>query len=300
MTNAQLQERARDIVVKPTTPHVGAEITGLDLSQELSAPTLATIVDALHEWGVVFFRAQALTETQQVTFSRQFGELERHVLKQYTNPEFPEILILSNILKEGSPVGLADAGHHWHSDTSYRHEPDRGSILYAREVPTPNAHGETAGDTLFASAQAAYDFLEPSMKSRLQGLEAVNSYISYYDSKIREGSKREPLTHEQKRRVPDTVHPLIRTHPFTGRKSIYVNPGHTLRIVGVPEDEGRELLSDLYDRVTKPELIYRHKWRVGDVLVWDNCVVQHNAIGDYKLPQRRLMHRTTVRGTVPF
>jgi taurine dioxygenase len=300
MTASVEQVEVPQIAIHPRTRYTGAEIAGLDLSGELGESTVSAIVDALHEYGVVFFRNQRITEDQQIQFSRHFGNLEIHVLKQYTNPRHPEILILSNIVANGVPIGLGDAGHHWHSDTSYRREPDRGSILYAREIPHPHPNGETAGDTVFASAQAAYDGLDADMKKRLEGLKAVYSYINYYDSKIKSGSPRAPLTEEQKRKVPDVIHPIVRTHPFSGKKSIYVNSGHTVRIVDMSEKESEELLDYLYSHVARPEYIYRHKWQVGDVLMWDNCVVQHNAIGDYALPQRRLMHRTTIKGTEPF
>ena len=291
---------AEQVAIHPRTSYTGAEIAGLDLSGDLSDAAVSSVVDALHQFGVVFFRNQRITEDHQIEFSRRFGELEIHVLKQYTNPKHPEILILSNITTTGVPIGLADAGHHWHSDTSYRRAPDRGSILYAREVPCPNPNGETAGDTIFANAQAAYDGLDADMKKRLEGLKAVYSYINYYDSKIKSGSPRAPLTEEQKRQVPDVTHPVVRTHPFTGKNSIYVNSGHTVRIVGMPDEESEALLAFLYDHVALPKYLYRHKWQAGDVLMWDNCVVQHNAVADYALPQRRLMHRTTVKGTEPF
>jgi len=298
--NAVLSSRTwENIQVRPCTQFTGAEIAGLDLSQPLAPKVFAEIQGALHEYGVIFFRDQVLTEVQQLDFSRRFGNLETHVLTQFTRPEHPEILVLSNIVQDGKPIGLADAGHHWHSDTSYRREPDLGSILYAREIPVPNADGQSAGDTMFASAQAAYDALDEETKDRLVGLNAVFSYVNYYDSKIREGSDRPPLTEEQRRKVPDTVHPVVRTHPVTGRRSIYVNPGHTLRILDMGDDESSALLNRLYAHVIQDRFVYRHKWRVGDLLMWDNCCVQHNAIADYALPQRRLMNRTTIKGTVP-
>jgi len=291
---------APSITIRNCMPAIGAEIMGLDLSQPLDRSTLDTIEHTLHTRGVIFFRGQSLTEAQQIAYSRNFGELEIHVLKQFSNPQYPEILVLSNIINDGVPVGLADAGQRWHSDAGYRAMPDRASVLYAKEIPVPHANGESAGDTLFANAQAAYDSLDAATKKRLEGLRVLYSYTRAYDKKMNENGKRPPMSDKQKSEIPDSIHPLVRTHPFTGRKCIYANPAHTVEIVGMPASESEELLNYLYAQVTKPELIYRHKWQVGDVLMWDNAVVWHNAVGDYKLPQRRLMHTTRIKGTVPF
>lgn len=294
-------ESEQKIGIRPCSQHTGAELTGLDLSQPLSRHALDTITQSLHQWGVVLFRSQVLTEAQHIAFSRHFGELEAHVVSQYSLPEHREILVLSNILKDGKHIGLADAGQRWHSDAGYRREPDRASVLYAREVPVPHANGDTAGDTLFASVRAAYDTLDPAMKKNLEGLKVIYSYIRAYEAKMNEGSSsRKPLTEQQRAEVPDVIHPLIRTHPYTGQKIIYANPAHTYGIAGMPEAESKQLLDQLYAHITKPEFIYRHQWKVGDVLMWDNCVVWHNAVGDYQLPQRRLMHTTRIKGTAPF
>ena len=288
------------VTVIPCTPTIGAEIRGLDLSGPLDGITLSLIEDTLHTRGVVFFRGQTFTEAQQVAYSRNFGELEIHVLKQFTNPRYPEILVLSNIVENGQPVGLADAGQRWHSDAGYRKQPDRASVLYAKEIPVPHANGDSAGDTMFANAQVAYDRLDAAMKKRLEGLKVLYSYTRAYDRKRDENGLRPRMSAEQKSGIPDVVHPLVRTHPHTGRKCIYANPAHTVEIVGMPAQESEELLSRLYAQITSPDLIYRHKWQVGDVLMWDNAVVWHNAVGDYRLPQRRLMHTTRIKGTVPF
>ena len=288
------------IDIKPLGESFGAEISGVDLSTELDEASFRAIERAYADHSVLLLRGQKLSDARHVEFSRRFGELEMHVLTQYTSAGHPEILKLSNIIENNLPLGLADAGQHWHSDTSYLKQPDLGSILYAREVPAPHQSGDSAGDTMFASAQAAYDALEPEMQKRLSGLKAVYSYVSYYEGKLKAGSNRAPLTDEQRKKLPDATHPLIRTHPVTARKSIYVNPGHTVRIDGLTPKESQDLLAVLYEHVTQPKFIYRHQWQRGDLLMWDNCVVQHNAVADYALPQRRLMHRTTIKGTVPF
>jgi taurine dioxygenase len=161
-----------------------------------------------------------------------------------------------------------------------------------------DAHGNPAGDTMFASATAAYDALPEADKRLLEGLKAVNSYAKGYYRDRRSGPRKE-LTEEQRRRTPDVEHPIVRTHPYTRKKCLFVNEGYTARIAGMSEAESDALLARLFEHSTRPEFVYRHQWRVGDLLMWDNCSVQHRAVMDYALPQRRRMERTTLRGGVP-
>lgn len=278
---------------------LGAEIRGVDLSRPLGDEDFAAVEDAFVGNGVVVFRDQAIGEGQHIAFSRRFGDLEIHVLKQYLHPAHPEILVISNVVENGRHIGVADAGRYWHTDLSYLQAPSRCSLLYAREVPVA-ADGQILGDTLFTSTVAAYDALPEAMKKRSAALEAVHRYGDRYDKMEKTGGMRDKLSDEQRRQTPDVVHPVVRTHPITRRKCLYVNEGFTVSLVGVPEDEGRSLLKELCVHATRTEFVYRHRWRKGDLLMWDNCQTQHLAIGDYELPQRRLMHRTTVKGTVPF
>jgi len=280
---------------------VGAEIVGVDLARELDAPTFDRIRDAYYEHSIIVFRDQQLTPEQQVAFSHRFGELEIHVLKQYLLPGHPEILVISNILEDGKAIGLADAGRVavWHTDTSYRKAPSAGSALYALEVPHNDA-GEALGDTLFASTFAAYDTLSGEMKRRLTGLKAVHHMTKGYDAAAEAPLTRIKYDETQRDAVPDQAHPIIRMHPVTGRKCIYVNKLCVTGIAGMADTESAPLLEEIYAHCTRPEFIYRHKWRVGDLLMWDNCSLQHLAVQDYALPQRRRMHRTTIAGTVPF
>jgi taurine dioxygenase len=287
------------ITIEKSEAPLGAAIAGIDLAQEVDAAAFRVLEDAFVDNQVIVFRDQRLSEPRHIAFSRRFGELEIHVLKQYLHPDHPEILLISNIVEAGKPIGIADAGQYWHTDLSYVAAPSRCSLLYALEVPVDEA-GETRGDTLFASALTAYDALPEAMKQRLAPLRAIHRYGDRYERMKSEGGVRTALSDEQRRQVPEVTHPLVRTHPKSGRKSLYVNEGFTTGIVGMPEDESRALLAELVDHVKRPEFIYRHKWRKGDLLMWDNCSVQHRAVADYALPLRRHMHRTTVRGTVPF
>lgn len=283
--------------VQPTGAALGAEIRGVDLAEGVDDATFASIVDAWRKYEVVYFRNQKLAPGQHIAFSRRFGELEHHVRKECCRPGYPEIFVVSNIIENGRPIGTQDAGLFWHSDLCYKKEPSRGSLFYAREVPHRN--GKPAGDTMFASMTAAYDALPDGVKRELEGRQAVNSYVKGY-YRDRKSGPRPALTEEQKAKTPDIAHPAVRTHPDTGRKCLFVNEGYTTRIVGIGEEESNALLAGLFAHLKKPEFVYRHQWRAGDFLIWDNCATQHCAVADYELPQRRLMERTTLCGTAPF
>lgn len=297
------------VKVRKTGKHLGAEISGVDLSHELDSDTFAQIARAFFENEVVFFRDQKITPSQQIEFTRRFGTLEQHVRKESRLEGYPEILIISNVLDEkGNAIGSQDAGRFWHSDLSYKKEPSMLSALYALEVPEKD--GRVLGDTSFASTTAAYDALPPELKARVNGLKNVHSYRHYRAKNIQAQKEEQArggrviqehvLTDEQLKSVPDVETPLVRTHPVTKRKGIFANEAHTSHIPGLPPEESEALLSQLYRHIVQPEFIYTHSWRTGDLLMWDNASVQHKATFDYDLPLRRLMHRTTVRGTAPY
>jgi taurine dioxygenase len=283
------------IAVIPSDAALGAEIVA-DLAQDIDDATFGEIERAFHDNIVVVFRNQHLSNERQVAFSRRFGELEVHIVKKYLLPDHPEILLVSNIRNDaGEHIGLADAGFTWHSDVSYRKRPSRCSLLYAIEVP--ESDGETLGNTIFTNTIMAYDALPDRMKTWLIGRNAIHRY----SERMRvANSPRPKLTAAQLAETPDVAHPIVRTHPFTGRKSLYLTKGECIRIEGVPDDEGRAIIADLHDHCIKPAFQYRHKWQTGDLLMWDNATAMHLAICDYELPRRRLMHRTTVVGSIPF
>jgi taurine dioxygenase len=273
----------------------GAEID-FDLAQNIDDAIFHEIERAFHDNIVVVFRNQHLSNDRHIEFSRLFGELEIHIVKKYLLPDFPEILLISNIRDEhGDHIGLADAGFTWHTDTSYRRRPSRCSLLYAKEVPQRD--GRPLGDTVFANTIAAYAALPEDMKRRLAGLRAIHRYS---ERRRVADSPRPKLTREQLDETPDVAHPIVRTHPYNGRKSLYVTAGECIGIENMPDDEAIELIAELDAHCVRPEFLYRHKWQVGDLLMWDNTSAMHLAICDYALPERRLMHRTTVIGTVPF
>jgi len=278
------------IEIIPTGTALGAEIRGVDLSQPLGDNAFALIERAYDEHGVIFFRRQRLTPPQQVAFTRRFGEIEFNIFgERWSVPGSPEIVVVSNVTEDGRPIGVRRAGENWHSDMCYTPRPPRGTMLYAHE--TPDLFGLPLGDTEFASAAAAWDGLPETMKQFLHGRRAVFDFV---------GRKRAfPPTQAEIDRNPPVTHPIARTHPRTGRKCLYVMRDDCTGIEGVEPEEAEALIAALADHIVKPAFVYRHQWRPGDLLMWDNCTVQHRAIQDYDLPQRRVMHRTTMGGAVP-
>jgi taurine dioxygenase len=281
----------------PFDAAIGAEVCGVDLSKPLDDALFTLIEAAYNRHTVLVFRGQRLTPEQHIAFGRRFGPLEIHVLKRYLLPHHPEILVISNILGENEGfIGLPDAGQTWHTDTSYRARPSRGSVLHALEIPI-NESGHAVGDTLFAGTGPAYDALSPEMRAKIDGRRAIHRYSV---RKRPDGSQRAKLTRAQIDATPDIGHPVVRAHPHTGRKALYVFEGECVAIEGMPEEEGQEIIRELTAHCIQPKFIYRHKWQVGDVVMWDNAASLHLAIADYSLPQRRLLHRVTIEGDIPI
>ena len=273
---------------------LGAEIIGLDLSKGVGAADIARIKAALADRGVLVFRDQAdLTPAQHVAFSRNFGPLEIHVQHAFHHRGHPEILIVSNVVEDGKPIGLTDAGRYWHSDLSYVAEPSLGSLLHARELP------EEGGDTLFANMVAAYDALPSGQRARIDGLEAEHSYEARNKiQRAKYGDLRPGLSEEQRTKVRPVIHPVVRVHPDSGRKALFVNEGFTTRIIGLPEEESQALLHDLFDFSVQERFIYRHNWAANDLIFWDNRQTMHLAT-PFPPQYRRRLNRTTIRGNVP-
>lgn len=273
---------------------LGAEILNLDLSQPLDDADFARIRRRLADRAVLVFRDQeALTPEQQIAFSRRFGPLEIHVQHHFHLAGHPEILIVSNVIENGKPLGLVDAGKYWHSDLSYMALPSLGSLLHSKEWP---AEG---GDTLFVNMVAAYEALPDDLKARIDGLSAEHSYLArnLKQQKLN-GELRPGLTAEQAARVPPVVHPVVRVHPESGKRALFVSEGFTTHIIGMPEDESDALLAQLYAHSTAPQFQYRHKWQPNDMVFWDNRQTLHLATG-CPPDLRRTLYRTTVQGDAP-
>lgn len=279
--------------IRPLAGHVGAEIIGLDLTRPLNDADFARVHRAHLDHHVVVFRDQRITPQQQIDFSRRFGVLQIHVLKQFLLAGHPEILIVSNIVEDGKPLGLGDAGKYWHSDLSYKELPSLGSMLHAQELPSEG------GDTLFADMHRAWDTLPAHLRSAVEGQQAVHSYTARYSEGKNAANWRPTLTAEQLAQVVTVTHPVVRTHPENGRRALFVSEGFTTHIVGLPEDESRDLLAQLYAHSVLPDNVYRHQWQPHDMVFWDNRSLIHLAAGcpDHL---RRKLYRTTIQGDAPF
>jgi taurine dioxygenase len=262
---------------------LGAEILGIDLARELSSREVAQIREAFLEHQVIFFRDQALTPAQFMAFARAMGKpVEYPFVKGIEG--FPEVIEVKKLEHERHNFGGI-----WHSDTAYLAEPPMGSMLLAREVPP------YGGDTLFASQYLAYESLSEGMRRMLEGLVAVNSSAKADVSRTREDRVRE---HGGPQKTFEAEHSVVRTHPETGRKALYVNIAHTARFKGMTEEESAPLLNFLFQHQVKPEFTCRFQWRVGSLAFWDNRCTQHNPINDYH-GHRRVMHRITLAGDKP-
>jgi taurine dioxygenase len=283
------------LAVRDLDGPIGAEVTGLDLAKELSDAQFEQMVDTFHRRALLVFPEQDITPAQQVAFSKRWGPLDINVRAQYNCKTQPEVLIISNILENGEPIGVQDAGRFWHTDLCYLERPSRTTIIHAIEVPSDGA--TNLGDTFYSSMTAAYEALPDELKARLNDYSAIHSYEHTYDEKAKLFKIRPALSKEQKSWIPpDVVQPVIRRHPYSQARCLYVNEGYTTRILELPKDESDELLRFLFEHVKRPEFLYRHNWQPHQVVMWDNCLTQHKATADYELPQRRLLERTTVIG----
>lgn len=279
--------------IRPLAAGTGAEVIGLNLALPLSEADFARIHRAHLDHHVVVFREQRITPEQQISFSRRFGELQIHVLKQFLLAGHPEILLVSNVVENGQNIGLSDAGKFWHSDLSYKELPSLGSMLHAQELPSEG------GDTLFADMHKAYDALPAALRTAIEGKKASHSYTARYSEPAINDYKRPTLTAEQLAQVKAVEHPVVRTHPETGRKALFVSEGFTTHIVGLPADESQHILDELYRYSVLPENIYRHSWQPHDMVFWDNRSVIHLAAG-CPAHLRRTLYRTTIQGDAPF
>lgn len=290
--------------IRFTDAPLGHEIRGVDLSKPVSDAVFAEIEAAYDNYGVILFRNQHLSPDEQIEFSKRFGPLDRYVLDRYNLKTHPEIFVISNILDDdGRPIGLADAGRYWHTDMWVTKRPPRGSMLYALEVPQKD--GQAFGDTYFSSMSAAYDGLPADIRNKIEGREAVFSGKKNVEYRMSQAPV-DPVTgklseadaegmRERAANMPGAiVHPMVKVHPRTGRKSIYYSQASIDHIIGLDKKESDEVLAFLDHHVLKPEFIYRHIWRVGDLVMWDNISCIHKATGDFDLPLRRHMHRTTL------
>lgn len=272
---------------------LGATIEGLDLARPLADADLGTVLRALGQYGVVRFARQRLSACDLKNFSVRFGRLEINVANAYQEPGLPEVMILSNIVENGKPIGLADAGQGWHTDMSYSDTIAFANVLYGVEIPQRD--GRPLGATEFASTHAAYEGLPADLKRRLDGMTVLHDFDKFWEMMRREkGSTRPPLTEAQRKVKPPVSHPIFLTHPLTGCKVLYANPGYSVRINELPEKESDEVLEFLFEHQLRPEYRYTFHWQTGDVLMWEDIGTIHKAVADYGPHEHRLIRRCQV------
>ncbi|MFM9885418.1 MAG: TauD/TfdA dioxygenase family protein, partial [Burkholderiales bacterium] len=247
------------LAVRALTPTLGAEVAGIDVNT-VEPHEIEELRRLWQRHGLLLFREQRMDEPQQVAFSRHFGSLEIHLRREYLSPDNPELLYVSNIKRDGRSIGiLSDTEVGWHYDQIYLPRPAVGSMLYSVIVP------RDGGQTSFADMSTAYEMLPARLKDKISGRKAVQSYEAF--NRVYSV----PTSAEQKKKTPDIEHPIVRTHPYTGRKALYLCPGMTTQIVGLPKAESDATLAELFEWCVRPEFVYTHAWRLGDALLWDNA-----------------------------
>jgi taurine dioxygenase len=281
------------IQATPSGQGLGARVDNIDLSQPLSQEQYKTIEGLLGKHGVLWFSKQTLTSAQLKAFSSTFGTLEVNVANMYQDPGIPEVMILSNKIVDGKPLGLADAGQDWHTDMSYSKMIAFTNVLYGLEIP--HRDGKPLGNTEFSNMRAAYVALPEELKKKLEGMTVLHDFNKFWENMRKQpGCTRPPLTEAQLKAKPPVSHPIFLTHPITGEKILYANPGYAMRINELPEKESDDILNFLFEHQLQPQFRYRHLWTPGDVLMWDNMGTIHNAVADYAPTEHRFIKRCQV------
>ena len=290
-----IPSRVKQPEIVPFDGVIGAEVAGVDIGAGVNRQVCELILKALDTRCVVVLRNQSFTPAQQVELAAGIGEVQRLFYPQYTLKEEPDVALISNVKVNGRAIGIEDAGMLWHTDASFKERPEMYSILHAIEIPVKD--GKPLGDTAFASVIHAFKALPPAMQQRLIGLRATHSFTHHIAKKASKGQlKREPLTPEQKAQLPDISQPVVRAHPRTGEPCLYVSEGHTKCIDGLPPQESDALLEELWSHIRQTRFQYRHQWTPGDVVIWDNCALQHLAHFDYEGLTRHMHRVGTVSG----
>ena len=280
------------LTFEPISDVLGATVRGANLAQPLSAADFADALQGLGRHGVLCFRHQSISPQNLRDFSARFGSLQTGLSGMH-EPGFPDISVLSNVVENGKLIGLPDAGQDWHTDMSYNKTIGFVNVLHAVKVPYRD--GKPLGDTLFANMHAAYDGLAPVLKAQLENYTATHDFNKFWEGMVNKpGSIRKPLTPERRAKRPPSVHPVFLTHPITGRKVLYCNPGYAIKINELNDDDSERMLHVLFTHQLQPKYQYRHQWTIGDVLVWDHIGTLHNALPDYEAHEQRLMKRCQV------
>jgi taurine dioxygenase len=282
--------------IEPGNAILGATVTGVDLNQPLSGADHARVVRALGQYGVLCFPDQPIEAAALRAFSVRFGSLQ--MISRTADADVPDVSILSNVVENGRYIGTPDAGQDWHTDMTYNRVVGFVNVLVAKKVPMRD--GQPLGGTAFTNTQAAYGDLPAAVKTKLANATAMHDHNHFQEHMRAKGSKRPPQTEAQRRARPPVPHPVFLTHPISGRKVIYVNPGFTVRINELAPDASREMLDFLFAHVLKPQYRYTHQWRVDDVLIWDHLGTWHCALADYAPDEYRLMKRCQVMADKVF
>jgi len=282
------------IQVKTLSQVMGAEISGINLAR-ITDEDFRIINQAFRDHLIIAVRDQNLSPQEQIDFSSRFGELEVQANALYARPGYPQVLVISNDIKEGQPVGLIDAGDFWHTDSQSREKPSTATILHSLKNPTQG------GDTLFANMYLAYEYLPENVKIKIADLHGINAGSKLKNKRVTVSKNRPDGDDYYKAALgkPDVIHPIVRTHPETGKKALYVSPRFTIAIAELDNSDGQELLDYLFKHQMRPEFRYDHKWMDGDLVMWDNRCLLHCAGGGYKYPDTRIMNRTVIAGQRP-
>ena len=282
-----------NMTVKPLSEALGAEISGINAA-ELDDARFEELRDVFHQNLVVVVKDQDLTPVQQTEFARRFGEIQYHISPEYLMKDQPEVMILSNEKQDGKFIGLSDGGSEWHSDHSYVDQPTGYTMLQAIKVP------KDGGDTEWTNMVRAYEALPDDMQSRLDGLVGIHSFNRMKNQRLSVPVRHMNDPDYYKRSPPDSFHPIVRTHPHTDKKALYISPRFTIGIKDMDDFEAQPLLDELFAHIQNRDFIYHHRWTVGDLLMWDNRATIHLALLGVPEGQARRMHRTTVLGEIPF
>lgn len=280
--------------IRKMSERFGAEIYGVDLRQPVDDAVFARILEAFIEHQVLVFREQAIDPQHQIEFSRRFGPLEILFEDYQRVPGYPEVAVLSNEKVDGKYIGVVAAGDYWHSDQSYRKKTGLATFLFAHKLP------KSGGDTEFADLYGAYDSLPQELKARIDGRYGVHRSSKLSNPRVevtREGGEE---YYKKRSKQEDVLHPMVRTHPVSGRKLLYISPRFTVAIDGMDDEEAQPLLDRLFEYQIAESNLYRHKWRLGDFVMWDNRCTNHRAAGGYAMDDVRKLHRTTASGDQPF
>lgn len=280
----------------PSGQKLGARIEGFDLAKPMDDNAVRAIIQALGQYGVLSFSKQSLSAQGLRDFSANFGELEINVANMYQAPGLPEVMILSNMKKDGVPLGIADAGQDWHTDMSYSRMIAFSNVLHGIRIPVRD--GVSLGNTEFSCMKSAYATLSDPWKETLQGLTVTHDFEKFWNKmRLEKGSARPALTAQQKASKPPVSHPLVMDHPITHARVLYANPGYAMRINEMSPAQSDETLAYLFEHQLQAAFRHQHVWREGDVLMWDNFGTIHNAVADYTPDEPRFIHRCQVMAT---